>query len=418
MSIKEVYDRECSHLKIDLKFFKQICDLEARFVNKKQEHIEFFGGTLTGAHVVRFTQEDSDALLIDIMQVDDHSLTEQVYAVKDKRGNPMIVQSRHVSSDIFNISCFWLIHAIHHSPYLDDKHKQEAKIRVCTYLMFKYLTSLLAWYFKYPADPEICAATYAQLNYKFILKQTGSWGATIREFAAKAVATDGIHAKRIDRLDQDDDSADDNQVVKFLNDTQGRIRDTFKNIYAVFMETHTQGMRISSTSALVEMDGEVILKDKVASLATYTRYIKSVVGDEHSFIRQELVDVITKVMHTMPEKLLLTSLKWMCHNFGHTKEQVVETALDMVTEHAFDYLSANQGLLRAKGDLAGLISKLRGTYMSSRASDEKLLQVRELVEDIVYEATRSRNESVIAATRTGVMIYVVVRMFSMHHYSS
>lgn len=418
MSIKEVFDRECSHLRIDLKFFKQVCDLEARFVNKKQEHIEFFGGTLTGAHVVRFTQEDADALLIDIMQVDDHSLTEQVYAVKDKRGNPMIVQSRHVSSDIFNISCIWLIHAIHHSPYLDDKHKQEAKIRVCTYLMFKYLTSLLAWYFKYPADPEICAATYAQLNYKFILKQTGSWGATIREFATKAVAVDGIHAKRIDRLDQDDDSADDNQVVKFLNDTQGRIRDTFKNIYAVFMETHTQGMRISSTSALVEMDGEVILKDKVASLATYTRYIKSVVGDEHSFIRQELVDVIAKVMHTMPEKLLLSSLKWMCHNFGHTKEQVVETALDMITEHAFDYLSANQGLLRAKGDLAGLISKLRGTYMSSRASDEKLLQVRELVEDIVYEATRSRNESVIAATRTGVMIYVVVRMFSMHHYSS
>lgn len=417
MSIKDVFDRECGHLKIDLKFYKNIIDLEARFVNKKQEHIEFFGGTLTGAHVVRFTQEDTDTLFIDILQVDDRLLTELVYDVKDKRGQPVIVQSRHVSSDIFNISCIWLIHAIHHSPYLDEEHKQEAKIRVCTYLMYKYLTSLLVWYFKYPADPEVCAATYAQLNYKFILKQTGSWGATIREFASKAVALDGIHARRIERLDADDTDANDNQIVKMLNDTQGRIRDTFKNIYAVFMETHTKGMRISSTSSLVETDGEIILKDKSTNLATYTRYIKSIISDEHSFIRQEIVDVIVKVMHTMPEKLLLSTLKWMSNNYGHTKEQVVEHTLDLVTEHAFDYLSANQSLLRAKGDLAGLISKLRGTYMSSRSTDAKLLEVRELVEDIVYEATRSRNESVIASTRTGVMIYIVVRMFSMHHYA-
>lgn len=417
MSIKEVFDQECSHVKIDIKFYKKICELEAKFVNKKQEHIEFFGGTLTGAHVVRFTQEDADAFFVDLLQADDANLRDLVYAVKDQRGHPVIVQSRHISSDIFNIACFWLIHAIHHSPYLDDAHKQEAKIRICTYLMYKYLTSLMAWYFKYPADPEVCAATYAQLNYKFILKQTGSWGATIREFASKAVALDGIHAKRIDRLDQDDTDANDNQVVKFLNDTQGRIRDTFKNIYAVFMDTHTKGMRISTKSALVETDGEIILKDKANSLIAYTRYLKSIISDEHSFIRQEIVDVIAKVMHTMPERLLVNTLKWMSQNYGHTKDQVVERAVDLVTEHAFDYLSANQSILGARGDLAGLISKLRGTYMSSRATDAKLLETREMMEDIVYEATRTRNESVIAATRTGVMIYLVVRMFSMRHYA-
>lgn len=410
--IKAVFDEECSHIEINPRFLKKLVELEARFVNKKKEHIQFFGGTRTGVDVVRFTNEDRDRLFTDILEVDDRVLEEKLYALKDANGNFVINQDWKISSDIFNLSTAWLLHAIENATELDDRQKDEGKIRACQYMLYKFLTSRLFRHFRYPADPEVADATYAQLSYKFALKEHGSWGAVMRHLAKQATRRDGIHARTIRYMDID------RSVIEMLNDIQGRPRDILKNYYNAFVRVNEAGGRIKRSSALVDIDGEIILKDKTKSLANYTRYIKSVISDQNSFIRDELVDVIVRIMHTMPEKLLLQSLTWASQNYGHTKEQTVEKALDLIAEHAFAYLSDHRELLHATGDLAGLVSKLRGAYMSSRSSDPLLLEIRDLVGKIVATATKSKNESVIAATRTGFMIYVIVRMFSMKHYTS
>ncbi len=404
MTIKDVYNAECAHVKVDHRLYKKIVDMEAHFVNKKPEHIEFFGGTLLGVQTVRFTNEDRDRLFIDILEVDDSVLEEKVYDVRGPDGEYVVNREWNISSDIFNISSVWLLHAIEKSTFLDDNQKQEAKVRVCLYMMYKFLTSRLYRLFRYPADPEIAAATYAQLSRKFAVKQHGSYGATLRVMAENSISKTGIHGRTIEMMD------DDIAVRNMLNDIQGRIRDILKNVYGEFLKVHQEGTRITKSSSLVETDGELIFKDKSKSLVNYTRYLKSIITDEGSFVRQEIVDVIAGVMHTMPPKLLLTSLSWASRNYGHTKEQTVERAVDLIAEHAFEYLSANKALVRA--------SKLRGAYMSSRSSDPKLIEIRNLVGDIVFNATKSKNESVIAATRTGFMIYVIVRMFSMRHYTS
>lgn len=409
--IKQVFDTECAHVVVNQRFLKKLVELEARFVNKKQDHIEFFGGTLTGVHVVRFTNEDRDRLFTDILEVDDRVLEEKLYALKDARGQYVINQDWMVSKDIFNLSTIWLLHAIDRSTYLSPEQKTEGKIRACQYMLYKFLTSRLWRHFRFPADPEVAAATYAQLSYKFALKQHGSWGAVMRHLAAQATKVDGIHGRTIATMEPDQ------AILLMINDIQGRPRDLMKNYYGEFLRVNQEGGRIARSSALVDIDGELILKDKTKGLGNYTRYIKGVISDQNSFIRQELVDVIAKIMHTMPEKLLVQSLTWASQNFGHTKEQTVERAVDLIAEHAFAYLSEHRELLRATGDLANLVSKLRGAYMSSRSTDPLLLEIRELVGQIVAQATKSKNDSVIAATRTGFMIYVIVRMFSMRHYT-
>ncbi len=411
--IRDVFEQECAHVRIDQKFLRELVAMEARFVNKKPDHIEFFGGTLTGVHVVRFTNEDRDRLFTDLLEIDDRVLQDKLYSLRDPvTKRPVINQDWKISSDVFNISIVWLLHAIENSPFLDDNQKTEGKIRACQYMLYKFLTSRLFRHFPYPADREIAQAAYAQLTYKFALKQYGSWGAVIRHLATQATSRTGIHKDTIKFM------ADDVDVGKMLNDIQGRPRDILKNFYGEFLRVHKEGKRIARSSALVDIDGEIILKDKVKGLQNYTRYIRGVMVDENSFIRQELVDVIVKVMHTMPQALLMTTLSWSSRNFGHTREQLVERAIDLIAEHAFAYLSEHRELVRAQSDLPNLVSKLRGAYMSSRSSDPKLLEIRDLVGKIVAQATKSKNESVIAATRTGFMIYVIVRMFSMRHYTS
>lgn len=45
-TIREVFEQEMKHLKIDLKLVKTISQFERHFVNKNENHIAFLGGNL------------------------------------------------------------------------------------------------------------------------------------------------------------------------------------------------------------------------------------------------------------------------------------------------------------------------------------------------------------------------------------
>lgn len=405
-TIKYIFDNICSHVKADKSLLKRVAKMEAEFVNKKQDHIEFFGGALTGVQVVRFTDDDRNKLFIDILEVDDQELQEAVHALPDINTNWI------VSSDIFNISCMWLIHTFHNSTYLSEEEKTQAKALVCLYMQYRFLTSLLFRAFSYPADPEIAAATYAQLSYKYVLKKEGSWGGALRFRANEVIAPHSIWYKDIEKFN------DNYRIVQMINDIQGRIRDMFKNIVTLHHEIKNSGMRLGSSSSVVEIDGVMELRDKTKGIWTYSRYLRSIITDEKSFIRDELMDVISTSMPTMPPKLLQTTLQWCSKNYKFTDDKIIEDAIDSIMEHAFVFITENRSALKNRNDLPSIISKLRGVYMSSRSTDPLLLKNREMCEKIVKLSNKTKNDSVISAVKTGFMLYVVLRAFTMHHYTN
>ena len=409
LSIKSVFDDVGKHVVADHVLFSKVCVMESRFVNKKQEHIEFFGGNLTGVQVVRFTDSDKDYLFSEVVDIDIGELEEKLYSIKFVKGKSGLNRDWKISSDVFNITCTWLIYLFEHSKHLDEEQRHEAKIRVCNYLIYKFLTSLLYNSFRFPADVEVAQATYAQLSNKFALKQFGSWGATIRNLAENGIDSKGIHLQVLHELE-------DERVIYFLNDIQGRIRDMFKNIYSVFDRLNREGVRIVSTNSVVETDGEMVLKDSTRSPGIYTRYLKTIIADKNTFIKQELVDIIAGIMHTMSPRLLMKTLDWTVDNYQKTQNSDIDKAVDLVLEHAIDYLSVNHS--DARKNVAMLIDKLRGAYMSSRSTDIKLLEVRVLVEKIVREATGSLNEAGISSVRTAWMLYIVIRAYSMRFYTN
>jgi hypothetical protein len=412
MLIKKAYDTELNDIKIDHSLFKKIVMMESNFVTKHPDHINFFGGSLTGVQVIRFTSEDRDILFTDIIRNDEVHLQNVLYSLRDSRGVPVIDTNRKVSSDIFSLTCVWLIHGIQNSKYLSDTEKEEGKIRVCMYMLYRFLTSRLYRHFIYPADEGSAKATYESLSGKYILKQKGSWAETIRYLSVNAVSTKGIHSDVVLKMD------DDNRVINMLNDVQGRIRDMLKNIYGEFIKIHQQGIKITKNSSFVELDGEIVLKDKLKSLSNYSRYIKSIIPDKDSFIKQELIDVISDMMHTMPEKLLVHTLEWCSSNYSHMRDNSIEETIDAIMEHAFFYLSNDKSLLHNRGDISTIIAKLRGAYMSSRSTEEKVILAKKLSDEIVSLGSKSKNDSVLNSTRTGFMLYIVLRSITMKHYSN
>jgi hypothetical protein len=278
-------------------------------------------------------------------------------------------------------------------------------------LQYKFFTSRLSRHFQYPARREVAEATYAQLSYKYALKQHGSWAALFLARAEELATPGSLHWNMVAKMDRDA------EVVYFLNDTQGRIRDMLKNIYNLFLQVNAQGTRISTTTQVAEHDGESILKDKSKNLLSYGRYLNSVVSDKTSFIRDELAEVIEQLIYTMPPRLFRQTLGYISDNYRQARAGEIEEVLSEVLVHSFDYLSDNRSVLRTERDLPGLLTRLRGVYMSSRSTDPALLTLRQKTERIVRNATGNKNPSVIASVRTGVLLYLVARAFSMNYYS-
>jgi hypothetical protein len=404
-AIKALFDTNLSHLKFDVKLAKKINDFQTSFVNKNEEHLAFFGGNLTGVHTVRFTTQDKDRWFTDVLECDDVYLEEQLLKI------PIINPNFHVSTNIFNHICMWLIHSFKNSNLINDKIKERAIIDCGLILYYGYITSLLFRYYRFPVDKSLAEATYAQLSKKFALKRHGSWYKTLEARVQDMVDPHGLHGKTLSNF------TDDVAIIYMINDTQGRIRDMMKNIIGELMKVKAQGSRIKSSSSLMDFNGEESLKDSTRNLSRYVLYLNSVVIDKNSFIKQELVDIVVKIMHTMSPRLFVETLTWCSVNSKHLASKDVDILIDETLTHAFGYLTNNRTVFNETSNLPDLITRLRGIYMSSKSSDLNLLKIRELSQNIVKKATTTKNENMVSSLKTGLLLYVVIRALTMNYYS-
>lgn len=404
-AIKALFENNLSHLKFDEKLAKKIHDFQTGFVNKNEEHLAFFGGNLTGVHIVRFTSQDKDKWFTDILQADDAYLEEELLKI------PIINPNFHVSTSIFNHICLWLIHKFRTSSLINDKIKQRAMIDCGLVLYYGFITSLLYRYYKYPVDKSLGEAAYEKLSKKFAIKYYGTWYATLEARVKDLIGEDQLHGDTLKNF------TDDIAIIYMVNDAQGRIRDMIKNITNVTMQVHAQGDRIKSTSSLMDFDGEESLRDSVKSLSRYTSYLHSIIIDKNSFIKIELVEIVEKIMHTMSPRLFKETLEWCSNNSKHLSSREVDILIDETLTHAFSYLNNNRTVFSETSDLPNLIGRLKGIYMSSKSSDVNLLRIRDISQSIVKRATTTKNENMVSSLKTGLLLYIVLRALTMNHYS-
>lgn len=402
-SIKQVFDDVCGGLVLNQKFLARLDRYVTGFVNRNSDHITFFGGNLTGVQSVKFREEDRRRWFDDVIDADEGVLQDRLHAL------PSINKEFKVSSDVMNNSCLWLAHALYHSKHLSPAQRHAGMHNAIMVMQIKFLTSRMARHFRWPADKRVAEATYNELSNKFALKQHGSWKSLLDARAEKIITQ--THIRTINNFEPD------REIIESLNDIQGGIRSLLKHIFAVFLTVVKQGIRVNTTSSLVEHDGVEVLKDHTKTLAAYTNYINSQITDRNSFIKEELVAVIEKMMMTMPSRLFRDTLGWMSDNYRQRGSGVIEQVVNETLVHAFQYMSNNRDVVRQKGDLPALLSRIRGVYMSSRSTDPVLLSLRDQTERMVQLATHNKNSSVLAAVRTGVLLYIVIRTITMKYYS-
>lgn len=411
-SIASIFARLGRHTPIDHALLKRIHDYERSFVNRNKDHVEFFGGNLMGVNPVRFRTQDRDEWFSDVVGIDELELRDAIVDL------PTVNENWKRASDAMNLSCVWLLHAIYKSN-LSNQEKEAGMVDTLLVLQYKFLTSLMAHYYPYPADRAIMEAVYASLSRRYALKVAGSWNVLLRERAHEIISASGIHRKKYQAFNSDKD------IIDMVTDIQSRLKKIIKTMTKVFYDTRAAGGRIGTEKSILEIDGQTVLKEKTRHFTSYIRYIHQVADDPRSFIRKELIDVVADAQHTMDPRRLEEALMWVSLNHRVAMPRwepkveggYVENFLDEVLLYAFSLVSHKSALITGRSGLSPLIAQLRTLYMASRMADPSLLKAKEMADNIVGQAISSRNASVAASVRTGLQLYIVLRAFAMSHYA-
>lgn len=413
--IRPAMDDFFSDLPIDNKLLQRVLHYEKAFINKNGDHIDFFGGHLMGVQIVRFDMRDRNQWFDEVLEVNEDNLREVLYALEapNERGvmEPVIITEHKVRSDVMNISCAYLIHRFLTTDRLPQDKRLAGARAVLSIMLYKFLTSLLWNYFKYPANPAVAEATYNALSQKFGLKQAGNWKKYLDNRAELTVSPKGTHFNTLMTM------KDDESILYFIADTQGRIRGTTIAIYAIFDRMNRAGVKILSTSSVMEFSGEEILKDKSRTFQAELRYISQVIGDRESFVKPELLNIIQKTVSSVSPDMFKNCLNWMSDNVNYGRDDIVNQFTQKTVVYSFNYLAQNPKAIKGKRDISGILIRLKGSFTASRSSDPDLMELREMGEKIAGFATGSRNDAVRAGLRTAIMLYVIGRILSRHYYT-
>lgn len=407
-TIASVYLRAAQEVdfKVDKALIDRLAKYERDFVNRDEEHIHFFGSNLVGVYQMKFRQQDRDTWFLDIVNLDELDLVDALRKVaylnpKWKRPN-----------DPMNLSCIWLMHVIAADTKLPAAEKKRGLELVALILMYKFMGSILSHYFKFVADKATMEATMAALSRKYAIKTAGTWGRLFHQRAEEISSPRSVHFKSYTQFNSDA------AITYMVNDIQGRLKELIKNIWAKFASIRESGVKITTEKSITTFNGEDILREKSRQFTSYLRYIHEIVPDKRSFIRDELVSVITDLMHTVPPKHLQEALEWVSLNHRVKGEERVERLLDETLLHSFSMIASNQALYGHGSSLEALLGKLRALYTASRMSDPHLLKMKDLADEVVSRSVSSKNASVQAGVRTALQLYVVLRTLAMHHYQS
>lgn len=405
-TLKDVFDAQFDQVTFDRKLCERVIRFSQSYMTRNDDHSAFFGGVLLGVNPIRFLESDREAWYEDVLDVDESLLMNEFRKVRS------INHEFKVMADVFNYTPIYLAHRLEKETRIPQRLRKEAQIHGFMVLHYRFLTSLLITRFKYPADPAVARATYSMLSGRYDIRRYGSWRALLEARSEDLVSPNSIYRRTIQNF------SPDQGLIRVVTDTQGRIREVVKKIYAVYLTTLESNSRVSTVSATtVSTDGEMLLKDRKSGYAGYLRYANEVIQSERNFIRDELVDVVVSAMRTMPEPLLRESLQYLSRNYNQRGQKYLEEIVKEDLLYVFDYLQSNRAVLRQGRDLAGLISRLRNQLMASRSSDPSVLKLREQTEKLVKNSVKTRNQPVIASVRTGVLLYIALRALTKQHYT-
>lgn len=399
--IKTILADVMSQVKITDSLVRDIDYYVNSYINKNEEHVGFFGSNLTGVSRIVFDSDDRNSWAIEILDIDELEIKTRVRALAH------IGKDWVRGTDGVNLSLIYTMHLIHHST-LSNSSKRKAITNCLVILQVKFLSSLLYGYFKYPVSEKLALAVYDALSRKFYIKKYGTWLAILQARAESIYDHD--HKTTIATFETDE------RIQYMITDIQTRIKSMILNIYSVTMQLNAKGIGVSSKSMMQEMEGQLEVKAIERDFDTYLNYIQEVIQEPRAFIKDDLANIISDSITTMPIKLLYDVLLAISEKAQLDDKKLSEKTEDILI-YTFDHFRENKRSVADLSNLGKLVITLKSLFTASKTNSKTVIELRDYFDKIVKANIKSRNPATIAGVRTGVVLYIILRTLTKNYYN-
>ena len=402
-TLLDVFDYHFRSVKFDNKLAQKIYTYERNFVNKNSQHVEFFNGNLLGVNKVVFTPTDYAVWFDEVLEVDDTELTNDIGRLDS------INTKWEVGSDVFYITCVMLCGYFYRSN-LSVRVKHDAMRNVLMIMQYKMITSVLANSFKHLASVEDMEAVKEAMSKKFHIKKLGSWYNVFKNRADEFLFSNAsIHKNTIDN------SRPDDRVVYVVTDTKTRINSIVKNHWELLVEIKAKDKKIADSKIYFQSEDGMELSDLRRDVSVYRTYIHSIIGIADSFIKEELVDILAKIMPKWSNNLFIKILNDFSN--AYSEDHDLQNLVNEILTHALDYMYDKIHLTHNSNiDYPFILYKLKGIYQSSIAPDPRLHKVRNEVTEFIVKRNKHSSDALVSSMRTGFLLYIILRTLTRRHY--
>ena len=386
-TLKEVFDIH-GLTKVDIDIYKKIQVFRIGWTQKAPEYIDFLGSKLTGVHPIRFSTRDEDMVFVDIFNIDQPSLTEDLWATKG------VDKNKKVTSNPLYITLVYLMHLTITSREI-GKHREDMLRELYFIFGYKVISSLFTHYFKFTVDPSTALAVNERLSNKFIIKKVNNWQ-ELFEYRALDVLPKGLHYLRLNRLDVDESN-------RIISDMQGRIRDMLKNIYIILMEVKDSNDRLVSRSNIEMTEDGASIKDNTNRPDRYVNYMLSIIDNPSDFIDDDMVYLLNNSYKNLNSKDIYTTLEFMSDNNFKDRNKIIEN----IIISSISYLN-NKGIHSDYNKhMLDVIKYLKGYFISSSVRDKVILDTKKELLNLVKKLPVTK----VNWNYTGLVTYAIIYIF-------
>lgn len=401
---KQIVEKYTTEVKVDNALAQRLNRFVNNFINKDEDHINFFGSNLTGVYSIYFTTLDKNELMIDVIgNVNDGAIRREIKAL------PYVGSTWVVATEPVTVVCIYLAYRFYNST-LPQKVKEQAMLDCAMIVHFKFITSLMNHYFQYNIPMATALASYSALSRKFTLKDEGTWYKTLKRRCEDFLFNQDSWHEQIHTFEPDE------ELIKMFSDLQVRMRSMVKNIAEVTYRLHGAGIGVDSESSTIETDDGLKVRDVQRLHSVYKDYLMATVVEPRALIKSELVHIIGEAITTMPEGPVFQILTYLSE-LVRTNDRNAYKLIDETMMFLFNYLQREGKQDNSLSNITLLLEKLKNLLTASKTKDHTILELRRLSEKVVLKGSPIRNKAAVSGLKTGLILYLILRAITKHHYS-
>lgn len=409
-NLKEIFDEYC-HVSIDKKFLERITKWRNKFYSKNSEHVGFFSSASFGLYIPKWTSEEDDEWLTEIIGIDEEEIADYVYEL------PSINKDFQVSSNILSISFIYLMHKATVNKSLSTADNDKVRKTLMEVLVARYMTSIMYKYFyRGKTSPEVSTEVFERLSKRFDLKVAGNWKNWIEMKAEGFVLGDEQRQDAKYGKQEVFQRFEDELVVRKLNSIKSQLNKAAIEINSVFRQVLEDQDKIASKSALsMSVDG-LYLADLVRDQTKYLHYQDAIFIDKNTFIKEDLLAVIEQSMPTISSNIFRGALEWILDNQMESKykRKIMEVRHDILI-YAIQLIK-DENL--HTNDLVQVGYRLRQNILSGKNNDRTVLKVRKMIDEFIVKFRPQSKGKLVSLERSAIMIYIVLRTLAMNYYKA